>query len=301
MPKYTDEQIARANSISIEDMLRRQGEPLKRDGRDYRWTRHDGVLVCGNKWYDHIRETGGKAISFIQRFENLSFKDAMQKLLSGEQGNQYVVAKQIPRKIKPFILPDRHTDMRRVFAYLINQRCIDADVISHFAHAKTLYEDSEHHNAVFVGLDENSTPKHAHKKSTLSFGKNYRGNVEGSDVRFTFNHKGASDTLYAFEAPIDMLSFISLYKTDWQNDNYIALNGVSAKPLLHFLLQNKDVKNVCLCLDNDEAGMMATAKITAMLVEQRYDVNSLVPQHKDWNDDLVETQQSQTEMAMQNM
>ena len=43
--------------------------------------------------------------------------------------------------------------MRRVFAYLIKHRSIARDVVAHFAKAGLLYEDSEYHNAVFVGTD----------------------------------------------------------------------------------------------------------------------------------------------------
>lgn len=51
-----------------------------------------------------------------------------------------------------------HSNMRRVYAYLIQQRQIPAEIISHFAKARTLYESAEpagdgrtvHHNAVFA-------------------------------------------------------------------------------------------------------------------------------------------------------
>ena len=41
-----------------------------------------------------------------------------------------------------------------------------AEVITHFAKQHTLYEDKEHHNAVFVGVDENGVPRQASKRST---------------------------------------------------------------------------------------------------------------------------------------
>lgn len=44
--------------------------------------------------------------------------------------------------------------MHRVYAYLIKQRFISLDIISHFAKQHTLYEDKEHHNTVFIGLEE---------------------------------------------------------------------------------------------------------------------------------------------------
>lgn len=106
--------------------------------------------------------------------------------------------------------------MHRVYAYLIKQRFISLDIISHFAKQHTLYEDKEHHNAVFVVTDENGIPRQAHKRSTNSFGKTLRITCEGSDTKYSFSHFGKSEKLFVFEAPIDMMSFLMLYPQDWQ-------------------------------------------------------------------------------------
>ena len=120
-------------------------------------------------------------------------------------------------------------------AHLIKQRCIDADVITHFAKAKTLYEDAQYHNAVFVGMDEDGVPRHAHKRSTLTVGEPYRGNVQSGDPKYSFRHIGTGDRLYVFEAPIDLLSFITMHKKDWQSHSYLALCGVTEHALMHTL------------------------------------------------------------------
>ncbi|MGN0449421.1 MAG: hypothetical protein ACI4G0_03570 [Ruminococcus sp.] len=39
----------------------------------------------------------------------------------------------------------------------------------------------------------------------------YKGNVAGSQPEFSFRLNGTSDRIYLFEAPIDMLSFISMH------------------------------------------------------------------------------------------
>jgi len=286
MPKkYTDEQIARANNVSIEDMLRMQGAKLKRDGNDYRWLPEYWITIRGNSWYDHKQETGGGAVSFVKRFHNMDFKEAMEYLLNGEKDAEFVQSSPRQDEPKELILPDRNGNMHRVFAYLIKTRGIDADIVEHFAHTRSLYED-DRHNAVFVGMDEKSDPKHAHKKGTSTFGDGYRKNASGSDSRYSFTHKGTSDTVYAFESPIDMMSYITLNKDDWRQNSYISLNGVSDKPLLYFLSQNSDVRTVCLCLDNDTAGQDATERISANLTEQGYAVYTFTPELKDWNEDL---------------
>ena len=77
--------------------------------------------------------------------------------------------------------------MRRVYAYLMQQRRIDRAVITAFVRAGLLYEGAKYHNAVFVGFDEHGVARHAHKRSTNSGGKVFRLNVEGSDPRYSFH------------------------------------------------------------------------------------------------------------------
>ena len=162
--------------MDLPDFLERQGETLERSGGEWRWKNDRGLTVRGNRWYSHYDGHGGGPVQFVQEFYNKSYPEAVTMLLNGEQGD-IIFNKNIAKKErKSFILPERSDTMRRVYAYLIKQRYIDSDIISHFAHERTLYEDSEHHNAIFVGCDENGKPKHAHKKGTYSDG-GYRGNV----------------------------------------------------------------------------------------------------------------------------
>ena len=131
---------------------------------------------------------------------------------------------------KPFVLPPANSNMRRVYAYLVKQRNIDRSVVAHFAREKLLYEDADYHNAVFVGTDEDGVPRHAHKRSANSFGKAFRLNVEGCDPRHSFHHIGTDRSLYVFEAPIDMLSYITLHPEGWQSHSYVACCGTSIQP-----------------------------------------------------------------------
>ena len=138
-------------------------------------------------------------------------------LLGGEQGQVYRESKpQEQEPAKPFVLPEAHTDMHRVFAYLIKTRCLDRGVVAEFAKAKMLYEDAKYHNAVFVGYDAEGIPRHAHKRGTYTNGDAFKGNVDSCDPRYSFHWIGQSDTVYVFEAPIDMLSFLSLYRQNWK-------------------------------------------------------------------------------------
>jgi hypothetical protein len=188
---------------------------------------------------------------------------------------------------KPFTLPPANDNMRRVYAYLIKQRCIDREVLYHFAHRGFIYEDAQYHNAVFVGTDADGHPRHAHKKSTSLQDSSFRANQTGSEAAFSFHHVGQSDTVYTFEAPIDMLSFISLYPKRWQQDSYATLCSVADHALFRLLEDNPHLQKVVLCLDNDQAGREAMDRIAVKLHERGYDdVSVLLSRNKDWNEDI---------------
>lgn len=175
----------------------------------------------------------------------------------------------------------------------MKQRHIDKDVISHFAREELLYEDAEHHNCVFVGTDEQGVPRHAHLRSTVSFGKAFRINVEGSDPGYSFHHIGRTGCLLAFEAPIDMMSYITMHPHLWKEHSYVACCGTSLLPVQKMLERMPRVDTVFLCLDNDSAGHEASERFAAELAVQGVETERLVSERKDWNEDLVEQSQTQ--------
>lgn len=290
---FTTEQKELAASIDLEAFLLSRGEKLIPSGREKRLSSDHSITVCGSEWYDHAQEKGGNAISFVQRHYNLSFPDAMQVLLGG--GLQPAEASK--PEAKPFILPEKHTDMRRVFAYLTQTRGIDSTVISAFAHEGLIYEDAKYHNAVFLGLDENGAARHAHVRSTNSYGKSFRQNIGGSDARYSFHRIGSNGSLRVFEAPIDLLSHISLYLDNWQENSYVACCGTSIRAVLKTMEMMPEVKTVHLCMDNDAAVLEAAKRMAAQLKEKGLQIIRQVPQRKDWNEELIETQQPCTQLA----
>ncbi len=290
---FTEEQKQHANAVDLVDFLRRQGEELVHSGHEWRWKRHDSVTIHGNEWFRHKTRQGGHAIDFVLEFYHKTFPEAVQWLLGGEAGiewNQF--DKSAPPPKKALALPEANPDMRRVFAYLIKQRFIDQSVLSHFAREHLIYEDKDYHNAVFVGVDEIGVPRHAHKRGTYTQGEPYKGNVEGSDPKHSFHYVGMDDTLYVFEAPIDLLSFITLHPNNWEKHSYVALDGVAEHAMLEQLRAHPRLKNIVLCLDHDAAGIEAAGRLKDILADRMYynpfymENPVLQPQYKDWNEDL---------------
>ena len=292
---FTDEQKVLANSVNLEEFLRMRGEKLERAGVEHKLIyydssgKHDSITIRGSKWFDHKNQTGGGAIKFMQEFYGMDFQTAVQELL----GQRVTPLSHSPPKAiakeekKEFRLPQANTNMHRVCAYLIKQRFIAPEVITHFAKQHTLYEDKEHHNAVFVGLKEDGEPKQAHKRSTNSVGGTFHITCGGSDTRYSFAHFGENERLYVFEAPIDMLSFLTLYPKDWQKHSYIAMNGVYENAVLTALKNHSNLSEVILCVDNDEGGIEAVDRLRDILTENGYpNVKWLAPKFKDWNEVL---------------
>ena len=284
---FTDEQKEIARQTDIADMLRRQGETLKRSGSELEW--RDGsqkVTVRGNLWFHQYDQEGGDAIDFVRRFYNKTYPAAMEYLLGG-CGGTLTVSPPVQRKPpKPFVLPEKNENMRRVFAYLMNRRGIDRDVLYAFTHKGMIYESADYHNAVFVGFDQDGIPRHAHKRGSGSE-STYKGNQDGSLPEYSFHWHGISDRLYLFEAPIDMLSLISMRKEGWRNHSYAAACGVSDQVLWQMMKDNPRIQKVYLCLDSDEPGQAAAKRISDKLFTKDIQHEILVPIHKDWNEDLL--------------
>ena len=288
--KYTEEQVRKANLVDLEVLLEQQGERLIRSGKEMRMERNHSVTVRGNRWYDHAEERGGYALSFVRQYMHLSFDEAMQLLIGDGRVVSLSDMKQNKRESKAFALPEQNDSMRRLYAYLLNFRKVDKSVLNAFVQEKLIYEDKPYHNAVFVGKDENDIARHAHKRSTNSVGKAFRINVEGSNPAYSFHWKGNSEKLYVFEAPIDLLSYISLHPENWKEHSYVSLCGVSEQAMLKQLELQKQISEVYLCLDNDAAGQAATKRLTERLHSLGdWKVEQLCPQYKDWNDDLKES------------
>lgn len=292
---FTDEQKYRANNVDLADFLSRQGEKLIASGREKRLASDHSITVRGNEWYDHAVEKGGYAIDFVRQFYNLSFPDAVTMLLGGEQGQTYQPADAKKQESKkPFALPSAYTDMRRVYAYLVKSRLIDREVVSFFAKQKLIYESfesskdgtKEYHNAVFVGYDENGVARHAHKRGLYTEGKGFKGNVDGCNPAYSFHYTGTDHMLFVFEAPIDMLSYITLHSENWQNHSYVALCGTSEHAMLKLLELHPNLNHVVLCLDNDPAGIEACEKYYDLLSHKMIQCGRAKSKFKDWNEDI---------------
>lgn len=109
--------------------------------------------------------------------------------------------------------------------------------------------------------------------------------VQGSDKSHNFAYRSDGKSLFVFEAPIDLMSFIALYPKDWKPRNYLSLGGVGAKALEGFLSERKNIETVYICTDSYKAGNDAVNRLLESIPEYMT-VIRLTPCEKDWNEVL---------------
>lgn len=243
------------------------------------------------KWFRYSQNTGGDAITFLQQFCGKSFPEAVEYLLAFHGRARDSPAKAVPsikrdEVQKPFALPPRNADDRRVFAYL-RKRGIAAQVIRQFLNAGLLYEDAVHHNCVFVGRNESGQAKYAGLRGTYDLdGHGFKGDAPGSDKNtgFSLPHDPRSDLVLVFEAPIDLMSYLTLHR---DTTNAVALCGLYDGALQTYLQAHPEIRRIALCLDADKPGQKAARQLQEKYQLQGYAVTVEKPRcGKDWNEYL---------------
>lgn len=154
--RFTDTEMQIAKETDLLELLTHLGYQVRRIGRYHTTAEMDSLRIKDRrKWFRYSQNTGGDAITFLRQFCGKSFSEAVEYLLAFHgraRDSPAKAASSVKRDEvqKPFTLPPRNTDDRRVFAYL-HKRGIAPQVIRQFLNSGLLYEDAEHHNCVFVG------------------------------------------------------------------------------------------------------------------------------------------------------
>lgn len=306
--KFTEEEIYRAAHRSIKEFLESHGEKVKPSGTEWMWAAHDSVKFREHIWYRHSTNEGGTAIDFLCHFYNMSFPDAVLTLLDGEPIAYHRKEKTLERKVKQdkkLLSPQKNNTCSRCIAYLCKTRKIDYKVVDFFIKHKMIYESADYHNAVFIGYDKNHKIRHIAQCGTLDKHR-FKNEITGSDKSYSFNyHSEQSSTLYAYEAPIDMMSYITLYHLNtFSKRNYITCCGLSKHSIDRFLKDYPYITRIVFCFDNDynaikkdgtpdeNHGQAAADKYCKHYLEKGYEVAIHKPQFKDFNEDLINSKEN---------
>ena len=137
----------------------------------------------------------------------------------------------------------------------------------------------------------------------------FRGEVAGSDKAsgFLIESQGMNDCVYVFESFIDAMSHANLYnikygnKDAWKLHNRLALGGTADTALMELLKRKSNIRNICLCLDNDSAGHTAAKEIAGKLRSMGYvNIYERYSNEKDYNDELKKVKSIINEQAEEN-
>lgn len=266
---------------------------------------HDSLKISNGMWRWFSRGIAGKtALDYLIHVKGMSFQNAVLNLTEDSPVPLPVQERTTQAKMEkerlPFRLPLRHSDNRRAYEYLMG-RGIDRDLLNICVNENRLYEGCnrvfDYHNVVFVGFDEQGTPKYAMERGMID---GYRRDTPGSDKRYGFALPASArqDRLLVFEAAIDLLSQATMDMRAgryWRSVHRVSTAGVgmekedSPLPLAMewYLLQHPEIKHVGLCLDNDLAGNRAAEFIQQRLAGGYTVERILPPTGKDFNDALM--------------
>lgn len=299
MEEYTREQIQRADDTDLYVFLSGRGEQFKRCGKEYRWLRHDSVMINKNEWYRFSQNKGGHAIDFMKEFYGLSFAEAVKELLGEERETDRRTVKEdagrqkvCPIPLPGLELPERNESCEIARKYLIEQRKLSEQLVDQMIAKGDIYESKNYHNVVFVGRDKEQNPRYAAMRGIDE--NRYRGEARGSEKAYGFGHIGTDEKLFVFESPVDLLSYITAVPEEWEKHSYISLGGLSEKAMKRMYTEYPHIHSIYLCLDNDEPGNERCRQFVS-LIPEKLSVYRLEPVKKDWNECLV------AEVSVENM
>lgn len=272
--KYTQEEIDRAASVSISDYFKSRGYDCEQRGKEIHIKGFGGFNVNPqtNEYFIFSQNKGGRgAVNALRDVLDMSFPEAMKELV-GEPTHSYINREDKPEKKVEFIMPEKAENCKKVYAYLINQRGLSADIISDFVKQGILYqgftesvnketgEVHKHENAIFLHKNEKGIPCGADVQGIYSEVK-FKGIIppDKTDKGFVYNKGDLQkiDTVYLFEAPIDLMSFVQLHP-EIENAKFVSMGGLKPSIAEHYINSNM---NVVSCVDNDSPGQSFNNRI----------------------------------------
>ena len=215
----------------------------------------------------------GSSIDFLTRYLNFSFADAVTTLcrIGAPSFNATAGTKQ-------FSLPQQaERPFGKVVKYLTG-RGIPENLVTYLIQEGLLYQDL-YGNAVFVDPDESYC-----EICGTGVGNHIHGcRKKASDRFWYFLTESKPEAVYICEAAIDALSLMLIHQKEGKNEPaaYVSIGGVANQRTIDRL---KRKHGVVLAVDNDQAGEETR--------KRNPDLPALIPDGKDWNEDLQQNKSS---------
>lgn len=285
--------------------------PVKIGQKYYTLKEHDSVRIDPTKncyWRNSVNNglgrsaQGGSVIDFVSHFTGKSISEVIKDLSErigtnnyqprNNYQNQSLNKSDLKKESDELVLPPKASNMRRVYAYLINTRFLEQNVVQDFVDNHMLYQD-DHGNCVFVSRDKEDNPVFACKRGT-STEKRFVGDVANSDYSKGFYIDNNASKLIVSESVIDAMSVMGIIDAkgmDYHNYNYLPLAGATKFECVINQLKEHPVTDLYLAVDNDKAGIKSIETIKELIATELPEsdmwIHDCLPEYtKDWNEEI---------------
>ena len=232
-----------AKNLSILSVAEQLGMELKRTGAySYTWTEHDSFVIDAreNGFYWNSRTEFGDVIQLVQTIREVSYKEAMHFLETGEFREVDLVAQTAVKEPFHYSLERyEHSDFNASRSYLRTQRGLSDDTINFFLSQGSMAEATRKKGdyfepvIVFKYKDNTGFLAGASLQGVVENRVHYpeRGRLKqimrNSDGQLGFSIDiGKPKRLVFAEAPIDLMSYYELHKDTLQDVRLVAMDGV---------------------------------------------------------------------------
>ena len=287
-------------NINLKDFLEYLGYDVIPHGRGrHKLREHDSLIIQGSRFFWNSKNLNGNYFELLKALEGYDKEqifDITQNFLDDIYEEKYIPSENIKaidkEQNKERYQPAKYKKNEKIFEYLVDKRKINRNIVEGLINSDLIYMDN------FNNINFYIKDKVGNKlKDENGY---YATDVVGTGIKFkrnTSTHYGFNmstnkndeniEKLYIFESTIDMLSFIdlknSIENSSWdKNIRLLSLSGLRKDILENYLDDN--IKNLYVCLDNDEAGENTFNKIKENYSNVK--IHRLRSFNKDWNEDL---------------
>lgn len=282
--EINDEIIANARSADLANYFSSRGYDCKLEGKNELHVKGFGGLRVNtenNSWYQFSTRQGGhNPVDCLTNVLKMDFKTAVKELTGKEfvnhiNTNNHAKKSESTSERSVVSLPERDDNIKKLYAYFLNERKIDKSVIGEMINSKNLYQDKRG-NAVFIKRDEQNNIVGAEVHGTNSYVR-YKGIIGEGDNAFSYKI-GNPTKAYIFESAIDLMSFKEIANPEKIKDSLLVSMG-GLKPAVPEKLQEQGL-TIYGCVDNDKAGRDFIAEHGYKSCLKVLDDNGV----KDWNE-----------------
>lgn len=314
MPKplpFTEEEMKQVFATSLIEYARSQGFVVeKSDRKTYHVKGHGGLYLFPKGYHHFSRGESGNIIDFAREYQGLSFITAVETILGTRAYANTLPPLPPTPKRGELILPPKSTDIQQARNYLIEERCLDPQIVDRLIEQGMIYQavtkskGTVFQNCAFVSFDKNGKPRYCSLRGMS--GSRFRQDIVNSDKSYGFTMQGTGNRVFAFESPIDAMSHATLMRLNDMEDTKdfrISEGCLSDKALTRFLADNPQITDVVFCFDNDRDGkdhkgnphnhgQEFAKKCVEKFRTKGYAVYIQTPHRKDFNADLQYIRQS---------